>query len=31
VIVWRKNFTKDECGLLGSKRLSITGSNVAQR
>lgn len=30
VIVWHKNFTKDECGPLGSKRLSITGSNVAQ-
>ena len=30
VIVWRKNFTKDERGPLGSKRLSITGSNVAQ-
>jgi hypothetical protein len=30
VIVWRKNFTKVECGPLGSNRLETTGSNVAQ-
>jgi len=28
--VWRKNFKKAECAPLGSKRLLITGSNVAQ-